>query len=141
MDTEKDHVNPTEPIKLDMTNWPRVLFFLKSLMTHSPSSQGIRDGRGAYLHAKSHFLGTDMVNQQAQEAELRLQALKYTGDRKRFTFETFVTYHKESHQQLESLVEYRYKGIDEGSKARYLNNGVLCEKLAPVRASILSNSE
>jgi hypothetical protein len=223
MDTEKDHVNPTEPTKLDMTDWPRVFEILDdslSLITGytgvplsylirsdrrapldaddpgtnystleaemvaraphfvlNPTNDGIllvpafstdnealaviltslfqdskhwvhfkdqckkRDGRAAYLHARGHFLGTDMVNQQAQEAELRLQSLKYTGDRKRFTFEVFVTSHIHSHQQLEALVKHGYKGIDEGSKARYLNNGVLCALLAPARASILANPE
>ena len=53
-----------------------------------------------------YFLGPDNVDNMASEAERLLVATHYSGERKRFNFERYVTIQKDQHHILEGLKEH-----------------------------------
>jgi hypothetical protein len=79
-----------------------------------------RNGRDAYMLIFDHFLGPNNVGNMASEAETNLTSTLYNGEKKRFTWETYVRIHTEQHSVLNGLKDYRYAGIDDSSKVRHL---------------------
>lgn len=57
----------------------------------------------AYHNLYSHYPGPNHVQHQAAQAESALQNAHYHCERKRFTFDSYVTIHKKKHQILENL--------------------------------------
>ena len=59
---------------------------------------------------------------------------------KRWNFETYVSLHKEQHQILQQLEDdHGYKGVDEGTKVRYLLAGIKTDKLNTIKGQILGD--
>ena len=76
----------------------------------------------------------------ASSAETKLQNTTYTKEGKRWNFESYVSLHKEQHQILQQLEDdHQYKGIDEGSKVRFLLAGIKTDKLNTIKAQILGD--
>ena len=108
--------------------------------TYVKPHQRARDGREAFLALRKHYLGTNNVNNMASSAETKLQNTSYTKEGKRWNFETYVSLHKEQHQILQQLEDdHQYKGIDEGSKDRFLLAGIKTDKLNTIKAQILGD--
>ena len=99
-----------------------------------------RDGRGAFLALRNHFLGPNNVDNMATTAEKKLSNATYTSEKRRWNFEKFVTLHKDQHIILEGLVEHGYAGIDERSKVRYLLEGIKTSELDVVKSHILATA-
>ena len=78
--------------------------------------QRSKDGYSAYWALWDHYIGPNNVNIMANMAEHRLQKLSYTGERQHWNFKQLVNEHQQQHQILEELVQYRYAGINKGSK-------------------------
>ena len=74
-------------------------------------------------------LAQNHVNATASEAELALKTSMYDGEKKASNWEKYVAWHVQYHIILENLIEYVYQGLDLGSKAQNLLNGVGCDKL------------
>jgi hypothetical protein len=72
-----------------------------------------RNGRDAYMLLFDHFLGPNNVGNIASEAETKLTSTLYNGEKKRFTWETYVRIHTEQHSVLNGLKDYGYAGIDD----------------------------
>jgi hypothetical protein len=85
-----------------------------------------RNGRDAYMLLFDHFLGPNNVGNMASEAETKtkITGTLYTGEKKRFTWETYVRIHTEQHSVLNGLKDYGYAGIDGSSKFRHLLKGI-----------------
>ena len=108
--------------------------------TYVKPHQRARDGREAFLPLRKHYLGTNNVNNMASSAETKLQNTSYTKEGKRWNFESYVSLHKEQHQILQQLEDdHQYKGIDEGSKVRFLLAGIKMDKLNTIKAQILGD--
>jgi hypothetical protein len=56
-----------------------------------------RNGRDAYMLLFDHFLGPNNVGNMASKAEIKLTGTLYNGEKKRFTWETYVRVHIEQH--------------------------------------------
>jgi hypothetical protein len=78
------------------------------------------NGRDDYMLLFDHFLGPHNVGNMASEAETKLTSTLYNGEKKRFTWETYVRIHTEQHSVLNGLKDYGYAGIDDSSKVRHL---------------------
>jgi len=100
----------------------------------------VGDGRAAYQALHHHYLGQNSVDTQAGAAEKALADTVYLG-KPRFSFETFVTIHKKQHDILENLKKYGYAGIDEGTKVRYLNDGIKAPFLEPAKYALKANTD
>lgn len=66
--------------------------------------------------------------------------MTYSGEKRHFGFEEYSTAHKKNHQILVNLEPHGYKGIDEGSKVRYLLNGIKDPSLDATKNTILADS-
>ena len=137
---------PGTPYTLDFPNdnqrvWELLSAITRDLdycWTYVKAFQRTRDGRGAYLALKSHYLGDNYVDQMASAAEHKLANTFYNGERRNFSFEKYVRVHVEQHTILNGLKEYGYTGIDDRSKVRYLISGIKTDKFDSVKTQILS---
>jgi hypothetical protein len=76
-----------------------------------------------------HFLGPNNVGNMTSEAETKITSTLYNGEKKRFTWETYVRIHTEQHSVLNGLQYYGYAGIDDSSKVRHLLKGIKTTEL------------
>jgi hypothetical protein len=83
-----------------------------------------RNGRDAYMLLFDYFLGPNNVGNMASETETKLTSTLYNGEKKRFTWETYVRIHTEQHSVLNGLKDYGYAFIDDSSKVRHLLKGI-----------------
>jgi hypothetical protein len=83
-----------------------------------------RNGRDAYMLLFDHLLGPNNVGNMASEAETKLTSTLPNGEKKRFTWETYVRIHTEQHSVLNGLKDYGYAGIYDSSKVRHLLKGI-----------------
>jgi hypothetical protein len=83
-----------------------------------------RNGRDAYMLLFDRFIGPNNVVNMASEAETKLTSTLYNGEKKRFTWLTYVRIHTEQHSVLNGLKDYGYSGIDDSSKVRHLLKGI-----------------
>ena len=72
-----------------------------------------QNGQLAYMALKTHYLGPNNMNHQANEAETKLKDSSYHGERNHWNFEKYICMHQDQHTILEGLVEHGYAGIDE----------------------------
>ena len=107
--------------------------------TYVKPFQRKQDGREAYLALRNHYIGTKHVDTMSSRAENILSTTSYNGEKRRWTFEKYVTVYKEQHTILNGLTEYGYAGIDERIKVRKLLEGIKVEKLDVVKSQILSS--
>ena len=108
--------------------------------TYVKPFQHARDGRGAFLALRDHYLGPNNIDNMASLAEKKLAMTTYTGERRRWTFEKYVTLHKDQHSTLEGLTEHGYAGIDERSKVHYLLDGIKTDNLNIIKGQILATA-
>lgn len=106
---------------------------------HMKAAKKDEDGRQAYKLVYANFLGPCHVDHMAAAAESVLANWQYKGESPKHNFETFSTKHVEQHNILESLVEFGYHGMDQGSKVRHLNNGIVSTALDTVKTRIISD--
>ena len=66
------------------------------------------------------FLGPNNTNHIQKQAEQKLLSFSYQGEGKNWTFERFVTAHKEHHTILEGLTNHGYCGLDVRTKVTRL---------------------
>ena len=102
----------------------------------------LRNGRMAFQLLYQHYLGQSAVDQLITKAETKLNTLAYTGkDTRHWTFETFVSQHKEQHALIDTLQSRGlYLGIDETSKVRYLLTGLKDPRLEAAKSLILTSA-
>jgi hypothetical protein len=98
-----------------------------------------RNRRDAYMLLFDHFLGPKNVGNMASEAETKLTGTLYNGEKKRFTWETYVMIHNEQHSVLNGLKYYGYTGIDDSSKVRHLLKGIKTTELDVCKAEVMAS--
>jgi hypothetical protein len=85
-----------------------------------------------------HFLGPNHVGNMASAAETKLTGTLYSGEKKRFTWETYVRIHTEPHSVLNRLKDYGYAGIDDSSKVRHLLKGINTTELNVCKTLVMA---
>lgn len=118
-----------------------VIFGNLECWTYAKVARRTRDGRKCFRSVYNHYLGPNNIDHMASKAERKLRDSTYHGEKRNWNFEKYVTTHKEQHHVLLSLESHGYKGVDERSKVRYLNDGIKTSRLDTVKATILSSSE
>jgi hypothetical protein len=98
-----------------------------------------RNGRDMYMLLFDHFLGPNNVGNMASEAEAKLTSTLYNGERKRFTWETYVRIHTEQHPVINGLKYYGYACIDDSSKVRHLLKGIKTTKLDVCNTHVMAS--
>jgi hypothetical protein len=85
----------------------RVLDLLKSWTINGPAwtwmhaHNSTRNGRQAWLSLVGHFEGDVQRDRVKDNAYASIVSTKYYGERKKFTFETYVTIHQDAYSDLE----------------------------------------
>jgi hypothetical protein len=74
----------------------------------------------------------------ASEAKTKLTGTLYNGEKKRFTWETYVRIHIEQHSVLNGLKDYGYAGIDDSSKVRHLLKGIKTKELYVCKTQVMA---
>ena len=97
-----------------------------------------RDGRGAYMALKGYQLGPHNMNNMARKVESDLARLKYTGEKRRYTFDAYVKGHIRCHTIMNDLKKFKYSGIDEHTKVRRFVEGIHNSKLDSCQTRVLS---
>jgi hypothetical protein len=96
------------------------------------------DGRGAFLALKNHFLGPNNATNIASTTEAQMNALRYTGERRRYNFEAYVKGHTDCHNIFKDIMKYGYSGMDEATKVRRLIDGIYYPPLDQCRAIVIA---
>jgi hypothetical protein len=113
--------------------------------THSyPFMKGFaraKDGRGAYNALFQHYLGPNNTMNLASKAEADMSKLRYTGESKRFTFEKYITGHKDCHNVFDGLVQYGYAGMDEPTRVRRFISGINHSALNSVKVQVFATPD
>jgi len=100
----------------------KVFDLLKSWTINGPAwtwmraYNSIRNGRQAWLALVNHFEGDAQRDRVKDAAYAAIAAARYYGDKKKFTFETYVTIHQDAYADLEQYGEI----ISEGKRVRDL---------------------
>jgi hypothetical protein len=102
-------------------------------------AQKEKNGRLAYELLFDHYLGPNDVGNMANAPETKLSSTLYNGEKKRFTWETYVRIHTEQHSILNSFEEYGYSGIDDSSKVRHLLEGIKTTELDVGKAQVMAS--
>ena len=102
--------------------------------------QRTRDGQGSFLALRDHYLGPNNVDNMASLAEKKLAMTTDTGECRCWTFQKYITLHKDQHSILEGLTEHGYVGIDKRLKVHYLFDGIKTDDLNVIKGQILATA-
>jgi len=109
-------------------------------VTHVKQSVRRHDGRGAHFALHNQFLGPNNTNDAASKAEAEIESVRYVGERRRFTFETYTRILREQFDTLNDLAERNgHAGIDAASQVRKLLSGIKTSKLDVIKSQILAS--
>jgi hypothetical protein len=86
-----------------------------------------------------HFLGPNNVGNMASEAETKLTSTLYNGEKKIFTWETYVRIHTEQNSVFNGLKDYGYTGIDDSSKVRHLLKVIKTTELDVCKTQVMAS--
>jgi hypothetical protein len=98
------------------------------------------NGRDTYMLLFDHFLGPNNVGNMASAAEAKLTGTLYNGEKKRFTWETYVQIHTEQHSVLNGLKDYGYAIIDDSSKVRRFLKGIKTTELDVCKTHVMAST-
>ena len=107
------------------THWVYMQPYLKAL-----------DGRGAYLRLYQQYLGPNNAENMASKADADIEKIRYTGEKRRFTFNDYVDQHTRYHNILNDLKAYGHEGINEGTKVRKFLRGIHSPPMAHLKSQI-----
>jgi hypothetical protein len=98
-----------------------------------------RNGRDAYMLLVDQFLGPNNVGNMASAADTKLPGTLYTGEKKCFTWETYVRIHTKKYPVLNGLKDYGYAGIDDSSKVHHLLKGIRTTELDVCKTQVMAS--
>jgi hypothetical protein len=96
------------------------------------------NGREAYMLLFDHFLGPNNVGNMTSAEDTKLTGTLYNGEKKRFTWETYVRIPTEQHSVLNGLKDYGYAVIDDSSKVHHLFKGIKTTELDVCNVQVMS---
>ena len=88
-----------------------------------------------------HFMVPSNIENIQKQAEQKFLSLSYQGESKKWTFERFVTAHKEHHTILEGLTDHEYCELDARTKVTCPIDGIKTDSLDTVKAKIMQDRE
>jgi hypothetical protein len=75
----------------------------------------------------------------SSEEETKLTSTLYNGEKKCFTWETYVSIRTEQHSVLNGMKYYGYAGIDDSSKLRHLLKGIKITSLDVCKTQVMAS--
>ena len=80
---------------------------------------GMQNSWTVFFNVHKQFLDPDYVARYAAEAERKLQTSRYDGEREGWDLDKYVALNKEQHAIIESLTDYGYSGMNNGTKVHH----------------------
>ena len=141
--TDEEQIVAIAPLTGDQYNKDnaKVYGILKQLCLEGPGRSYIlefdrvKDGRGAWLAMYSHYEGDSFRNRSKEEAYTVLEHIHYEGERKGFTFETFVARHNDCYLELSRHNE----PVHEEKKVRDFLNRINAPELQAAKQQVRSD--
>ena len=96
-----------------------------------------KDGRQAYRTLYNYFFGKTMTASMQDKIVMNLQSYRFEGDRRGFTFETYVNKHVEQHNLRQELADYGVAPIPEHMKILHFTKGITDTRFTSVSSAIL----
>jgi hypothetical protein len=94
-----------------------------------------RNGRAAWTALTMYYEGDAQKDRVKDNAYAAIAAAKYHGERKRFSFDTYVTIHQEAFEDLQQYGET----ITEDKRVRDLLTGIKDPTAAVAKQTVLAN--
>ena len=116
-----------KPYKVDNTQVWRLLksqLLGTPIYNHISSCDSTANGRKAYLILKEFYQGEDFQARMKDVAFQELTGTFYRGDNARFTFEKYISVHKEAHKMLEDSDYNGGSGLDNATKCHHFISGI-----------------
>ncbi len=98
-----------------------------------------KNGRQVYRTMHSVLLGGQQVVSTGSAIIAKFQSFRYKGERQNFNFDKYVNLHIEQHNQQADLQEYSVAPLAENLKTLWFQDGIKCNLLDAVKASINAN--
>jgi hypothetical protein len=86
-----------------------------------------------------NYLGPNNTDNLAAEAEAELMRLRYTGEKRRHNYDSYVNAHKRLHNVYNDLKEHGHEGISEQTKVRKFTSGIHNRHLAFLKGQVLAS--
>ena len=108
--------------------------------THARAAAGkTKNGRKAYRTLHAQLLGGQQLIASGSAIMTKLQALRYDGEKRGFTFDKYVALHVQGHVKHDDLQQYGVESLTDALKILWFQNGITDRSLDAVRASINAN--
>ena len=108
--------------------------------THARAAAGkTKNGRKAYRTLHAQLLGGQQLIASGSAIMTKLQALRYDGEKRGFTFDKYVALHVQGHVEHDDLQQYGVESLTDALKILWFQNGITDRSLDAVRASINAN--
>jgi hypothetical protein len=120
----------------------RVYDYLKSWTLNGPawtwirSFNNARNGRAAWIALLDHYEGDAQRDRVKDAAYAAISQARYFGDRKKFSFETYVTIHQDAYEDLEQYGQL----VSANKRVRDLLQGIKDPKANAAKETILANN-
>ena len=96
-----------------------------------------KNGRQAYRTLYTHFFGKTMTASVQDKIIKNPQTYRFDGERRGFTFETYVNKHVEQHNLHQELTEHGIDPLAEHMKILYFRDGIKDQRFESVHSAIL----
>jgi hypothetical protein len=109
--------------------------------THCKAFTNTRDGRQAFRTLHAQLLGGPKAIASGAAILAQLQALRYEGDRRNFTFDKYVQLHMQQHNLHADLADYGVAPLSENLKILWFKEGITDRSFDVVKMNVIASPE
>ena len=123
--------------------WNKLVAIFKNSKSYSHIKPFARqsDGRAAYRALYNVRLGPNNMKEIATNADAEMAKLRYTGEKRRHNFESYINAHKHLHNVYNDIKELGHEGISESTKVRKFIQGIHHPDLKFLQGQVLMNDQ
>jgi hypothetical protein len=100
-----------------------------------------KNGRQAFRTLHAQLLGGPKAIASGAAILGQLQALKYEGDRRNFTFDKYVQLHMQQHNLHADLADYGIASLSENLKILWFKEGITDKSFEVVKMNVVASPE
>ena len=112
-----------------------------SWWTHCKAFTKTRNGRQAFRTLHAQLLGGPKAIASGAAILAQLQALRYEGDRRNFTFDKYVQLHMQQHNLHADLADYGVAPLSENLKILWFKEGITDKSFDVVKMNVIASPE
>ncbi len=112
-----------------------------SWWTHCKAFTKTRDGRQAFQTLHAQLLSGPKAIASGAAILAQLQALRYEGDRRNFTFDTYIQLHMQQHNLHADLADYGIAPLSKNLKILWFKEGITDRSFDVVKMNVIASPE